>query len=155
MRKAIFCAILLFALTSLVKAGDSTRIHLVPQPVSVRERPGEFLLDHTGGLVGSGKDTGLESTTQWFSGKVADMTGVGLASGRSGKKSIRVELNSVSDENIGKEGYILSITPTAVIVHANTSAGIFYGLQTFLQLVPSTGVRAVPCAVITDYPRFG
>ena len=163
MRKAIFCVIMLFALSSLVKAGDSTRIHLVPQPVRVTDRPGEFLLDHTVGLVVSGKDTGLAGISRWFTAKVAGMTSVGLAGGRSGKKTIRVELNGVSDEKIGKEGYILSITPTAVTVHANTPAGIFYGLQTFLQLLPpraggagagSAAAGAVPCAEITDYPRF-
>lgn len=170
MRKAIFCAILLFALSSLVKAGDSTRIHLVPQPVSVTERPGEFVLDHTVSLLVSGNDSALEATAQWFNGRMAALTGEELSRGRSGRKMIRLVLNPRADEAgdrpPGKEGYTLAVTPAVVEVRANTAAGVFYGLQTFLQLVPtgagSAGAgagngdaRAVPCAVITDYPRFG
>jgi hexosaminidase len=146
--------LLLLALQPAVRAGDSTRIHLVPEPVSITERAGEFVFDRSVSVVVPGKDPSLDSIAQWFSGKVNALNGLSLASGRSGRKSIRVELNRAPDEKIGKEGYTLSINPTAVTVRGNTPAGIFYGLQTFLQLVPPVGVRAVPCAEIVDYPRF-
>jgi hexosaminidase len=145
----------LLALQPSVRAGDSTRIHLIPEPVTVKDRAGEFVFDRSVSVVVTGKDPALESTIQWFTDKVNALSGLSLASGRPGRKSIRVEVNGAPDEKIGKEGYVLSVTPTAVTVRANTSAGLFYGLQTFLQLVPPAGVRAVPCADITDYPRFG
>ncbi|MGH2642943.1 MAG: beta-N-acetylhexosaminidase, partial [Chitinophagaceae bacterium] len=56
------------------------------------------------------------------------------------------------------------VTPRQVIIKANKPAGLFYGIQTFLQLFPpdiETGhlVKsadwAAPCVDITDYPRFG
>jgi len=59
------------------------------------------------------------------------------------------------DPQIGAEGYQLWVLDDTIIVHADTEAGLFYGLQTLKQLVYAgpkttcvTGVR------ITDYPRY-
>jgi hexosaminidase len=74
----------------------------------------------------------------------------------------------------GPEGYQLSVTPAGIRLSASTSAGIFYGMQTLLQLVPvgqgagiapgqregvvpehAAGIAVtVPCVEIRDYPRF-
>jgi hexosaminidase len=63
----------------------------------------------------------------------------------------------------GKEGYILQVTEKKISIQANTSAGLFYGVQTLLQLFPKeieskTPVQAVEWRVqevnIVDYPRF-
>lgn len=47
-------------------------------------------------------------------------------------------LDSLSD--IPAEGYRLAITPEKVEFKAKTSAGLFYGLQTFLQLLADTSL---------------
>lgn len=65
--------------------------------------------------------------------------------------------------NIGSEGYELTIDTTSVVIRAPTSAGLFYGVQTFLQLLPPeiysgrpvTGVGWTVSAIyIQDWPRF-
>jgi hexosaminidase len=66
---------------------------------------------------------------------------------------------------IGKEGYQLSSSANEGIkISANEPAGLFYGVQTFIQLLPAaieskTVVKnitwSVPLVNITDYPRFG
>ena len=53
---------------------------------------------------------------------------------------------------LGLEGYTLSVTPEGVAIHAAARAGLFYGVQTLRQMIGSGG--AVPCAEITDAPRF-
>jgi hexosaminidase len=78
--------------------------------------------------------------------------------------AIRLALNKASDATIGNEGYRLSVSPKTIVVKANTAAGLFYGVQTLLQLFPKeiesasmmTGVQwTAPAVEITDYPRFG
>ena len=49
------------------------------------------------------------------------------------------------------EAYRLDINNDGAIVQAGTSAGLFYGLQTMLQLLTS---RGLPCLTIQDEPRF-
>lgn len=52
-----------------------------------------------------------------------------------------------------KEGYLLSITSDAVNVTAATEAGLFYGVQTVLQLY-ATDSKSLPCCCVTDWPAF-
>jgi hexosaminidase len=45
-----------------------------------------------------------------------------------------------------------------IIVSANKPAGLFYGMQTLLQLIPTEKQNKsikIPCVNIVDYPRFG
>ncbi|MGZ3751687.1 MAG: family 20 glycosylhydrolase, partial [Mucilaginibacter sp.] len=59
-------------------------------------------------------------------------------------------------ENLPEQGYRLTITPQQIVV-AGKGAGLFYGIQTLLQLMPADRKASisVPCAQIEDYPRFG
>jgi len=69
-----------------------------------------------------------------------------------------------AEASLGREGYVIEVTPTEVIIRAPQSAGLFYGVQTFRQLLPdaSFGLTqtdskegfAIPCVRIEDYPRF-
>ena len=65
--------------------------------------------------------------------------------------------------NLGSEGYELAIETNSVVIRAPTSAGLFYGVQTLLQLlppeiystIPVAGVPwTAPCIYIQDWPRF-
>ena len=69
-----------------------------------------------------------------------------------------------TDTDLGAEGYELTVATNRVIICAPTQAGLFYGVQTLLQLLPpeifSTNVVKnfdwqIPCVKITDQPRFG
>ncbi len=56
-------------------------------------------------------------------------------------------------ENINEEGYILHNSPDKVFVIAKSSKGIFYGMQTLLQLIGKKQGRLVlPEGDIEDYP---
>lgn len=66
-------------------------------------------------------------------------------------------------EALGSEGYHLSVTREGVSLHAATRAGLFYGIQTLLQLLPAsvynpgaaqTGEYSVACVEVEDHPRF-
>lgn len=71
-----------------------------------------------------------------------------------------------SGVDTGEEGYRLSATPGGVTVTARTGAGLFYGAQTLVQLLPPAALRGgrigngamawtVPSVDIHDAPRFG
>jgi hexosaminidase len=70
-----------------------------------------------------------------------------------------------AEASLGKEGYHLEVTPKGVTIKAPQPAGLFYGVQTLRQLLPTgtfgpskvfTGEPlAIPCLRVEDYPRFG
>lgn len=49
------------------------------------------------------------------------------------------------------EGYVLTVTPDQVLIRATSGAGLFYGVQTMLQMADEKGL---PVGVITDEPRL-
>jgi hypothetical protein len=64
----------------------------------------------------------------------------------------------------GGEAYTLAVTRDSVRIRASDEAGLFYGMQTFLQLLPADDSRSrdgqnaigasLPCVRIQDTPRF-
>ena len=80
-----------------------------------------------------------------------------------GNKTIFLSL--VKDPGIKPNGYRLQINATGIIIQSNEPAGIFYGVQTLLQLFPDEveekQIRKspiewkIPLLTIEDHPRFG
>jgi len=71
------------------------------------------------------------------------------------RKEGRIE--EASSEAAPSEAYRLTITKKGVTLQASSPAGMFNGEQTFRQLAISElkdGILTLPCAEITDYPRF-
>jgi hexosaminidase len=72
----------------------------------------------------------------------------------------------IADEEVkglGTEGYKLNITASRIEIVANKPNGIFYGVQTLLQMLPPIMMNSskqnyslceVRCAEIEDFPRF-
>jgi hexosaminidase len=56
--------------------------------------------------------------------------------------------------NTAKEGYILSVSKKGINIRAVTSQGLFYGVQSLLQLVPINGDKKIPVLEMKDEPRF-
>jgi hexosaminidase len=125
-------------------------IHLIPQPVSVTEKTGRFVMDRDVHVVA--QDASLQPMAAWFS------TQVDVSTGKGGKRQVILEVGTMKDRNLlGGEGYVLTVSPSVIRIKANEAAGVFYGLQTVLQLLPADAAAGkwIPCAEITDYPRFG
>lgn len=58
-----------------------------------------------------------------------------------------------ADPLLGTEGYQLEISAKGVVIRANQSAGLFYGVQTLRQLILD-GSKTIPAMEVIDWPRF-
>lgn len=106
---------------------------------------------------------------QDFATDVKDVAGITIKIGQgSGRGAIligqidhprvREALRSAAFDvpaSLSAEGYVLLVTPNAVVVAGKTAAGTFYGLQTLKQLVRGTGERVFISGVrIVDWPTM-
>ncbi len=67
-----------------------------------------------------------------------------------------IVLLKTSDANSSPEGYTLDISPRGITIRSAGDTGLFYGLQTLLQLVTMTGDGSLKAsaALIEDTPRL-
>jgi hexosaminidase len=139
-------------------------IAIIPQPVSLTRNTGQFSLPETVTIEApSGQE--VKTVVSYLQDRLAKPTGRSVTiSNASPQATIRLLLNQPQNTAIGQEGYQLSIAPGGVTIRANQAAGLFYGVQTLLQLLPKeiesdsliqNVAWQAPCVDITDYPRFG
>ncbi|MGF7217435.1 hexosaminidase [Spirosoma lacussanchae] len=135
---------------------------LIPQPVSVQTQPGTFALTRST-AIRYNKPAG-QAVADRLASQLSRPTGFPLGAKAGSGSGIQLNLTDTPDAQLGPEGYRLSASPKGVVITANQPAGLFYGAQTLLQLLPkeieSTAVTpraswAVPAVQIIDYPRFG
>ncbi|MCJ8208292.1 family 20 glycosylhydrolase [Mucilaginibacter sp. RS28] len=146
----------------LTQAQPAKKIAIIPEPVEIQENAGKFILPHTVIIKATtGKE--VEPVVDYLRKRLTTATDLTVTSRPSSALfSIKLLLNNSDDVVIGQEGYHLSVTKNHVIITANKPAGLFYGVQTLMQLLPKeiesqTPVKQtweIPCVTITDYPRF-
>src|SRR6202012_2778071 len=80
---------------------------------------------------------------------------VDLKPNNGGVSSNAIVLTSKGADNLPTGGYSLSITPQQVVI-TGKAEGLFYGIQSLLQLMPAESTAAIklPCVQVDDYPRF-
>ena len=132
-------------------------INIIPTPRSLEKREGSFKLSD-GVSIGAITPEAKKIAT-YFAAKIS------LATGYDVKVEDKGEITLVLDScaTFSPEGYALDVESSRVQVTACSPRGLFYGMQSFLQLLPaeieSAGiVRDVdweaPAANIIDSPRF-
>jgi hexosaminidase len=139
-------------------------VAIIPEPVSVRTTEGQLLLPQTV-VIQAASQKELSQVVHTLQDRLQTAAGKKvLISSAAPNATIKLELNKATDKTIGAEGYRLSVTPKTISIKANQPAGLFYGVQTLLQLLPKEIESAtpvsnvqwtVPAVEITDYPRFG
>ncbi|MBP6024641.1 glycoside hydrolase family 20 protein [Ferruginibacter sp.] len=150
MKKIFLFSILLLSI--FCKAQLPTVI--IPQPVNIQVNAGFFTIDtKTSIYLNNSKE--LITTAHFLTNAIKNIAGFDLAITPATNKSIQLLIEKIVVNN--EEGYEIKVTSSAIIIKANTRAGILYGIQSLLQTLPAirtNEVLQVPCMSITDYPRF-
>jgi hexosaminidase len=145
------------------KSGEAAPImSLVPQPAKIEPKSGFFALYASTKFAAPAP---LRALAERFAGELRAGTGLPLPVGApGGGKAIALALDPQLAAALGDEGYRLRVAAGKVEVRAAKPAGIFYGLQTFRQLLPPEVFRRAPsgqiadwrapCVEIEDKPRF-
>jgi hexosaminidase len=147
----------------------ATLQNLLPAPASMQPAEGVFTLTGDTRILVPPGDVRVQLIGQ----QLSDFIGLAASplplavepiSGTAPAGNIQLSLGAVA--SIGDEGYELDVTPQGVTILANKPAGLFYGVQTFRQLLPAfvehPAVRpedslkiTAPAVKIVDSPRYG
>ena len=140
------------------------RISIIPQPASLVEGVGSFTLAANLSIITPANDE-IKKIAEQFSRQMAMATGykVTTTTGSSAKAN-SIFLSLSTDKTIPDEGYRLKVSRNGVTLTAKKPAGIFYGIQSLLQLFPADIENklpnerkgwSIPAITIEDAPRFG
>lgn len=133
-------------------------INIIPMPQSLTVQDGTFRVNNSTSI--SAKTSEAKTVAEYFAMKMRRSTGYDIPVGESGN----IKLNIDPSMEINAEGYRLNVTGSEVNIEAKTAQGLFYGLQSFMQLLPAeiespekvNGIAWTAQSVsITDEPRFG
>ncbi|MEO6905599.1 MAG: beta-N-acetylhexosaminidase [Ginsengibacter sp.] len=155
MKKLLLFSFLLISLTIF----GQMKVVIVPKPVSLVMHSGNFNFSSTTNIVADKRSM-----------HEAEMLNIYL------KKSYGINLpvkNKISTTENGnfiifklltnkerKDSYNLSVDSDKIIISSAGNEGLFYGMQTLLQLLPASKTEAtssmilIPQLLIKDYPRF-
>lgn len=126
---------------------------VIPVPLKMEQGTGSFLLSEKTKLY-----TNLQGGEAQLLENCLQTLPVHLKKGK--KKDTQNVLSLLITEKSGQlptpESYTLSVTPERIRIQATSGAGLFYGIQTLLQLSVSsgTGVITVSAVEVQDTPRF-
>ena len=162
-KQILFLLFFLISFNSTSQVPTNT-ISIIPQPVHILKGTGHFTFPKEV-LIHAPDSPELVKTISILSERLSLPTGnhVTFATSSNGA-TIKLLLNDSDDSQLGKEGYTLSVTHTGIKIKANKPAGLFYGVQTLLQLLPSQIESkvlvkninwVVPIVEIQDFPKLG
>jgi len=148
---------------------------IVPLPQQFQSRPGVFTLCPTETAVAAPgrplvtiySDPSSVPTARFLAARLFKATGWQFAiSPNSAGTPVRNGIlltTANANSSLGAEGYELTVAPDSVVIRAPASGGVFYGVQSLLQMLPpqafaqspATNVLwTIPCAYVSDQPRF-
>lgn len=145
---------------------NAAKINIIPKPVEMTAGKGLFRIDTDTKIYAPTANTEAEQIAEYLAEMVKHCTGSGLKIIRS--RTSQTESNAITfhlehRDDLGSEGYILSVRPDSILITASHPAGMFYAVQTIRQMLPeqiedTTKEHhinlSVPCIYIKDRPAF-
>lgn len=157
MRRFVIAILFLFPSFTIVRGQSAPPI--IPIPVQVEDRHASYEISPNTAIVIA--DGSLRELASRLSSGIAQATGISVPVQINGSTAgaIVLALNGKKADTLGEEGYDMVMEHDGVRISANALPGLFYGIQSFLQLIPNAVDRTretvpVPCYQVRDYPRF-
>ncbi|MCG8306340.1 MAG: family 20 glycosylhydrolase [Cytophagales bacterium] len=133
---------------------------IIPSPVSIRPLGGTTVLNPDWEIV---YEDGLENEADFLVDKLNHFTGAlfGSSTKSSGQNKIELCTDKISVHGISREAYHLDIKHGSIRIAGSDPAGVFYGVQSLLSLIPlevhKSNSKSIELKLLSvrDSPRFG
>jgi hexosaminidase len=150
MKKTLSSAILMLSIALF----SQTKLPLIPSPNKIKHNEGKFNLT---------AETRIQADKKFFEAHflqqaILEKTGLFLEILQEiTPNTIELNISIPDTTSFPKESYDLTIQPQKISILSFDSSGLFYGIQTLLQLIPNENKQEIglPCLQISDRPTFG
>ena len=145
-------------ISGLSTATIAQNISIIPEPYQMTKGTGTYTLPKSIAINAPSSanvvSDQIAATLRTTTGRVVNLT----------KNKSSIDLQIINDANLGTEGYTLDVNEKGIQIKANANAGLFFGWQTVMQLLPAAvyanSLQAntnwtLPYVSIIDKPRFG
>ena len=156
---AFFLAAVFAIAPGEIHSAGTDGLHIIPQPQKVTPGQGTFKISPSTTICADKKD--VKAVAAFFASKMKDATGYEIkVTSKPEAGAIRLKIGNKRRDS---ESYTLKVTSEGVEAVAPTAQGLFYAMQTFLQLLPpqiespkvvSNVEWTAPAVTIEDKPRF-
>ena len=148
---------------AFIKLGADQLLKIIPTPVKMSAGSGTFTLNNKANVF---YENGLENEAKYLVQKLKILTGTdfSIQSGLPGTSlsdpAIILKTGKVTVNGTDKEAYKLGIDQKGIAITGSDAAGVFYGVQSLLQLAPTENYQkpvnsiALGYVQVEDAPRF-
>lgn len=138
----------------VVNCSLAQQVNIIPKPLSLKSSTGNYELTVATKIV---SDHYGRKSAEFLQDYLAKYYGVRLKSANKVSERVielRIDAQLASNQS---HHYVLTINENGILIKANSPTGLFYGVQTFVQLLPVDGSEKlrVPFVEIEDHPAYG
>lgn len=153
MRTTILSFFMLLAVAVSAQGSKPAPLSIIPEPVEVKQSQGQFTISRATRIYASDKEA--EKSAKYFIDYFNRHFGYELAMAKKDTGNDIIVLSHEKNKEISG-GYTLKVSPEKIVIKGNDGPGVFYGIQTLIQLLPTrAGILPIIGSVeIKDYPRF-
>lgn len=150
-----------------IKFTNGMKYPIIPRPSILEPQPGTLVITKDFSIFADNSSHKVTEIAEYFAEKLGSSLGCDIEIRNTSTiytDSDLILLLSPSSEELGDEGYYLIINETTIEISAKKPVGLFYGIQSLIQLFPpsiqkingllDTEVFNIPCVKIQDSPRF-
>lgn len=150
----------------VASAQEQQEVSIIPLPAQIKKGSGSFVVNkETQIIVQQGNSEALR-IGKMLADKFQKAAGLELSINESDDNTAgnAIYFTAVGAvDSLGSEGYQISATSKSVTIQAKQPPGLFYGMQTIVQLLPAaieSSIKVenmewtIPVVEITDIPRF-
>ncbi|MCE5174315.1 MAG: family 20 glycosylhydrolase [Bacteroidales bacterium] len=147
--KNILCLLVLFSISFLSVANTPVISGLIPKPLHMKTGKASFSFTPKTIIYSRPGDVHTHFINDFMQLEYGFQLAVKVS------KKVKSGINLIYNPSFADEAYRLSVTASSITIEGS-EAGVFYGIQTLLQLMPvnPTDSIRIPCIEIEDKPRF-
>ncbi len=128
-------------------------ISIIPQPAVLGIKKGMFTISASTYILA--KEKQMENSVNFLNGYLKKYYGFSLKKDTKSRSRNVIILSYGKMENPTPGAYNIEMTLDNVEITAADEQGIFYGIQSLIQLLPTSNLQLqIPCCHIADFPRF-